>query len=526
MVDQPDHPAYVQALLRPAAFDHPATNIRLIETHISWVVLAGGYAYKVKKPLDLGFLDFSTVERRRAACEDEVRLNQRLSPEIYLGVVDITEQIDGFRIGGSGPSVEPVVQMRRLPDEGMLPSMLQRGLVDSHLVRQIAEELASFHARAGRGPDVSRFGRLDTIRANWDENFEQMRPFVPSIIQPDVNDAIRTFVGEFIAHQAPLFDERVRRGRVCDGHGDLHAANICVVEGRPRFFDCLEFNPRFRCADVAAEVAFFAMDLDHFGRADLSDDFVSAYVATSDDRGLLNLLTFYKCYRAYVRGKVRCLRLVGAPGRTAVDADRIAADAAVYMDLAWSYAGGTGTAQIVVTFGPPAGGKSTLARALASRLGLVHLSSDMTRKQLAGLRPTDRGDATINAGIYSPEMTAATYAELRRQAGRWLGRGRSVVLDATYGQASERDAIRTLAERSGSRLVLLSCQADEATIRRRLAARADDSSTVSDARLEQWPALRDAFQPPRDDENAHVIDTGGSLDQTTAQALRALRGRA
>jgi uncharacterized protein len=519
----PDRPAYVAALLHPDAYPHPATDVRLFETHISWVVLAGPYAYKVKKPVDLHFLDFSTVERRRSACADEVRLNRRLSPDIYLGVLDIVERDGAFHLGGAGTPVEPVVWMRRLPEEGMLPNLLARDQVDPALVRRIARTLARFHERAAHGPGVDEFGSVATIRENWQENFEQTAPFVGSIVAPAIDQAIQRYVRRFMAEHASLFEQRIREGRIREGHGDLHAASICVVDGRPRFFDCLEFNPRLRCSDVAAEVAFLAMDLEHFGRADLSHAFVTAYVRAGGDEALARLLPFYACYRAYVRGKVRCLRRA-EPDASPAERERAAAEARAYFDLAWAHAGGLVQPLLAVTMGLPASGKSTLARALASRLGLVHLSSDAVRKQLAGLRPTDRGDRALNTGTYAPEMTRKTYAALRRRAARWLRRGRSVVLDATYGQAAERDRLRRLAARLGVRLVLLSCQAEEVVIRQRLAARAADPNVVSDARLEHWPALHAAFQWPGDGEAAAIVDTGTSDDAALEQALAALRG--
>ena len=519
-------PPVVAALLRPEAYPHPADDIRLHETHAAWVVLAGPYAYKVKKPVDLGFLDFSTVERRAAVCADEVRLNRRLCPDVYLGVVDLVQRDGRYFVEGPGRPVEPAVRMRRLPESGMLPDLLATGRADARLVRRIARHLARFHAVAATGPGVDEHGSLATVRANWEENFAQSEPWVGDILARPVYDAIAAYVRGFLTEHGGLVEGRVARGRVREGHGDLHAASICVEGRRLYLFDCLEFSPRFRCADVAAEVAFLAMDLDHHGRADLSAASVDAYVRASGDAELLRLLDFYRCYRAYVRGKVQGLRLeelrAAADDRSA-HAARAAAEARAYFDLAWAYAGGLARPASIVVMGLPASGKTTLARALAGRLGLVHVSSDLVRKELAGLGPTERRADPFGQGLYDPAATRRTYAALRRRAARWLRRGRSVVLDATFGRAAERAAVRRLASRAGARLVVLACEADDATLRERLAARAAEGGSASDARLEIWPALRAAFSRPAELPEAIALDATAPPDVLVERAIAAVR---
>ena len=515
-------PPPVAALLRPAAYPHPADDLHLHETHVSWVVLAGPYAYKVKKPVDLGFLDFSTPERRAAACADEVRLNRRLCPDVYLGVVRLVERRGAYFVGGTGRPVEPAVRMRRLPDAGMLPNLLATGAVDARLVGRIARRLARFHARAATGPGVDEYGGPATVRANWDENFAQTAPFVGRMVPASVQEAIVAYVERFLAEQRALLERRVAAGRIREGHGDLHAGSICVEGRRLQLFDCLEFSARFRCADVAAEVAFLAMDLDHYGRADLAAAFVDAYVRDGGDRELARLLDFYKCYRAYVRGKVASLRLA-EPGLAPAQEVDVVAEARAYFDLAWAYTGGLARPTLVVTMGLPASGKTSLARALARRLGLVHLASDVVRKELAGLQPTEHGGAGFGQGLYDPATTRRTYATLRRRAGRWLRRGRSVVLDATFGRVAERAAVRRLAARTGARLVVFHCRAAKATLRERLAARAGDSGVVSDARLEHWPALRAAYAEPAELAGVVAVDTTATPADVVGRALAALR---
>jgi aminoglycoside phosphotransferase family enzyme len=331
-------PSLVASLLQPQAYPHPAEDIELHETHISWVILAGPFVYKIKKPVDLGFLDFTTLERRATDCDDEVRLNRRLCPDVYLGIVEIVERDGSYFVGGPGRPVEPAVWMRRLPDEGMLPSLLAHKAVSPDLIRSIARRLAEFHAEAATGVGVDVYGSLATVRGNWAENFAQTDPFIGRTLAPPIRAWIGDFVERFLAEQGGLLERRVAEGRIRDGHGDLHAASICVEGRQVQIFDCLEFAPRFRCSDVAAEVAFLAMDLDHFGRADLGTAFVDEYVLRSGDAELRELLSFYLCYRAYVRGKVASLRL-NEPDLSAEDQAAITSEARAYFDLAHRYAG-------------------------------------------------------------------------------------------------------------------------------------------------------------------------------------------
>ena len=501
-------------LLRPEAFPHPARDLRLIETHISWVILAGDFAYKLRKPVNFGFLDFTTLAQRRADCEAEVALNRRLCPDLYLGVVEIVQRDDGhLYFGGGGVPVEPAVQMRRLPESGMLPKLLERGDCDGRLLQRLAQKLAAFHAAAATGPGVDEYAGLEALRVNWDQNFAQA-----TLIEPAKRDAVRVYVDRFLTYNPELLRRRVETGRIRDGHGDLHAASVCVMRRRLYLFDCVEFSARFRCADVAAEVAFLAMDLEHLGRADLATIFVDAYVRSSGDADLRMLLDFYKCYRAFVRGKVLAFRLA-EPNLEAGTRSRIATEAHAYFDLAFAYANPLPQPMLIVTMGRPASGKTTLANSLAGRLGLVHLSSDVTRKHLVGLRATVHTRDSFESGMYTRGMSRRTYAVMRRKAARWLRHGRSVVLDATYGQPSERVALRQLARHTGARLYVIVCRADEALLQSRLVARSKDPRSTSDARPEIWPALRAAFVEPTDMHIAFEADTSQSADVLLGQLI-------
>jgi aminoglycoside phosphotransferase family enzyme/predicted kinase len=519
-------PPLVRALLRPEAYGHAAGDIRLHETHCSWVVLVGRYAYKLKKPVSLGFLDFGTVERRAAACAEEVRLNRRLSPDLYLGVVWIVERDGAYFVGGRGRPVEPAVRMRRLPEAGMLPQLLARRAIGPRLLSRLAVGLAAFHATAPTGPGVDEWGSPAAVRANWEDNFAQTAALDPRTLPVDARAAVERYTSRFVEQQAPLLARRVAEGRIREGHGDLHAASVCLDRHRLRFFDCLEFAPRYRCGDVAAEVAFLAMDLDHYGRTDLAVAFVDAYVRASGDVELPDLLDFYKCYRAYVRGKVLGVRLQQGSLPAAAAAD-IADEAGAYFELARAYADRAARPLpplLVAVMGPPASGKTTVARALAGRLGLVHLSSDVVRKELVGLRPTQHDAAPFGTGLYAAQATRRTYAALLERSRHWLCRGHAVVLDATFGRPVQRAALERLARRCRARLVVLVCRADEALLRARLAARANEAACTSDARLELWPALRAAFVPPAEVRSAVVLDTTAPAALTVRRALEAVRG--
>lgn len=517
------HPRIVADLLRPDAYEPPADDLHLHETHSSWVVLAGPYAYKLKKPVNLGFLDFTSIERRRADCAEELRLNRRFSPEVYLDVVEVTEHDGHYRIGGEPGSGEPAVWMRRLPEEGMLPAKLARGDVDMRLARRIGRTLAKLHGRAETGPDIDAYGSPSSVIANWQENFNQMGPFVGRTISSDVNEDIRTYVDQFVRKQAPLLERRVAEGNVRDAHGDLHAASICIDDGQILLFDCLQFAPRYRCADLASEVAFLAMDLEYHCRTDLAWAFVDSYVRASGDDELLSLLDFYTCYRAYVRGKVRSLRLAQTEQASGGERDPLIAESRAYFDLAWAHARGLPRPLMMVTMGLPASGKTTLARALAGRLGLVHISSDVARKTMAGIAPTRRGSDAFGSGLYDPAMTRRTYAALRRDAARWLRRGRGVVVDATFGNPGERAQMQQLAHRLGTDLHVVLCDSDDATLIERLERRATEHGVVSDARIELWPELRAAFTPPDEQPSVLRVDATRNMEQTTEQALALLR---
>ncbi len=330
----PELPELIQSLLNPKAYPDPTPKVELMQTQISYIFLAGEYVYKIKKPVDMGFLDYTTLEKRLYFCKKEVELNQRLAKDVYLGVVPITKEKD-YVIGGKGEAEEYAVKMRRLPQEKMMDVLLKQNKVTPAMVEKVATVLVNFHKKAVTSDEITRLGGIDAVIQNTSENFLQTEQYFGVIIAPETYRRIKTYTENFIKNSRALFLKRMAEGRVRDCHGDLHTAHICFYQGIS-IYDCIEFIDRLRYTDVAADIAFLAMDLDHYGRQDLSKIFINSYVKRSGDEELLKLLNFYKCYRAYVRGKIGCLHY-DDKYISADEKNRIAANAQNYFKLAESY---------------------------------------------------------------------------------------------------------------------------------------------------------------------------------------------
>ena len=324
----------VEALMKPEAYEE-AEQIELKQTHISWVFLTGKFVYKVKKAVDFGFLDFSTLEKRRFFCEKEVELNRRLCGDMYLEVVPVNRS-DVIKIGGEGETVEYAVKMKRIPEDKIMTRLLEEDKVDKKLVDRMAKIIADFHSKAETNRRIGEFGSLPMIETNWRENFEQSREFIGKTISPESYGLIHERIDGFMTENAAFFAKRVAENQIRECHGDIHSGNIFVAD-RIYIFDAIEFNERFRFCDVASDIAFLAMDLDFKNRSDLSSFFVERYVKYSGDRELEKLLLFYKCYRAYVRGKVVSFRL-NDPSVGKEEKNAAKKEAKAYFELATGYA--------------------------------------------------------------------------------------------------------------------------------------------------------------------------------------------
>jgi aminoglycoside phosphotransferase family enzyme/predicted kinase len=483
----------LSALQDPRVYPERPPKVELVQTHISAIFLTGRHAYKIKKPVDFGFLDFTTLEKRKFYCQQEVELNRRLSPEIYLGVVEIRIHRERISLGeGPGEVIEYAVFMKQLPPDCTMDRWLARGAVTPSLIEKIATKLAHFHARAATNPEIAAFGEIQTVRGNVEENFTQTEKYVGRALSPDTYREIREGTRSFMEHSLPLFQKRVTEGRIRDCHGDLHLQHICLAE-EILIFDCIEFNQRFRYSDVAADIAFLLMDLDYHGEPLLSAELAFHYLLTSRDWPIFLLLNFYKSYRAYVRGKVTCFRLDDPVISEAEKASALQ-EARRYFSLSHHYAQKLNRPALLITCGLMGTGKSTLARSLSGALGWELLRSDVLRKELAQIPPLEHRYEDFHRGIYSPDSSRRTYEALLDRAFGLLISGRSVILDASFQKQLDRQRAWDLAKKANADFLLIECLCAEEEIRRRLAHRAVEKNEPSDGRWELFAGQKKEYQ--------------------------------
>lgn len=506
-----------KALMRPESYPEPTGPIEHRETHVSHLYFTDHHVYKIKKPVDFGFLNFTTLDRRRFYCLEEVRLNRHFCPDTYLDVIEIRQNAGRIRIDGAGEIIDYAVRMRRLPAERMLVHLLQ--IKDPALpmeMRRVGQRIARLHRSADIiRCDVGGRSDLDTIHHNWQENFIQTAPFVGHTLVEHGQALCAAYVERFLAEQTPLLRFRQKAGFVREGHGDLHAEHICLTDP-VRIYDCIEFNRRFRVADITADLAFLLMDLDFRQRRDLAGIVLRAYreeFGADDD--LPRLLPFYKLYRAWVRGKVESLLFAD----TAADTEsRTAAGkrARRYFGLALGY---LCPPVLVMTCGLMGVGKTTVGDRLAAVLGVSLLRSDELRKELADVPLTAGRDEPFGAGLYSTEMSTRTYDLLLKRALAALTDGRPVIADASFLSRDERHRFAAAARKSGVSAIvaLMECPSEVALAR--LDRRQAEGYDASDGRRELAADQARLFEPPAPDENIIRIDTTTDVDYNVQRLL-------
>lgn len=490
-------PPLIRALLSdPRCYDHAVSELRLIETHISWVVLTGEVAYKIKKPVDMGFLDFSTLARRQQACDDEVRLNRRLAAEFYLGVVAITGSAESPRINAAGLPFEYAVKMRQFSCDATLDRLDERGELGVVQIDRLAARLARFHlAECARAPLDSPWGEPEMVARPVAENFQHLVERLNDPAERRLLAKLQSWSNAEHQRLTPLLRERKRDGFVRECHGDLHLGNLAWVGGHLVIFDCIEFNAGLRWIDVISEVAFCYMDLLHRRHADLAMRFLNAWLEISGDYEGLALLRYYAVYRALVRAKVAVLR-AGQSGGGAQNR----AEASACLLLAEQLAQNDAPQQLWITHGLSGSGKTTLTQSLLQQQGMIRVRSDVERKRLAGLEASARGGGGIAQGLYALESSRRTYEHLARLAGSVLAAGWPVVVDAACLARWQRDLFRELAQCRGVEFRILDIQADIAMLRERVGRRAAKGHDASEADLRVLQHQIETAQPLEEDE--------------------------
>lgn len=506
----------VEALRSPSVYPDNPQEIRTAETHISYLFFTGNHAYKIKKAVDFGFLDFTTLEKRKFFCRQEVRLNSRLSPDVYLGVVEIKERDGHITLDGEGKTIEYAVKMREMPQEGMLNKLVAEGQATPELMARIAQKIALFHKEADTTPEIASFGDVSVIKKNTQENFIQTVHYIGKSISREQYDFISARTMDFIDRNKGLFAERKTGGRVRDCHGDLHLGAICVEGECVHIFDCIEFNDRFRYSDTAADIAFLTMDLEFNDRFDLSSALLKYYIKFSGDSDLPLVLRFYKSYRAYVRGKVMSFMLdeEEVPQEQKVKALTAAKR---YFGLAYSY---FMQPTLIIMSGLMGTGKTMVANRLGEAIGAKVIRSDVLRKELAGIPMDEHRYEEFGKGLYTEAFSEKTYAELHKEAVEPLKAGRPTILDASYKSKAERERAAAMAREQGVRIFIIECICDEKTVKSRLTERMEKKE-VSDGRWEIYEAQKKAFEEITDNEGRLIrIDTARPMDESIELVLK------
>lgn len=510
------------ALLAPECYPHAAAGVELVETHISWVLLAGDYAYKVKKPVNLGFVDFSTLEARRQYCEEELRLNRRFAPGLYLEVVEIRGPAHAPRISGAGPLLDYAVKMRRFSQDALAKRLLVRGELTPQLVSGFAGWLARFHESLPPQAGAREHGSPQAVLANALQNFDQIAPLVRAPEDTLALAALREWtLREFEARRAE-FGARHAASSIRECHGDLHLGNIVLEEGRLVAFDCIEFNAALRWNDVMSEVAFLVMDLVDRGAPQLAWLALNAYLEESGAYPGLAVLRFYVVYRALVRAKIHLMR-AREPGMSEQEAARIEAAFRGYLALAaaWST---PGAPQLVLMHGYSASGKSAIALELAQACGAIRVRSDVERKRLHGLAANARSHSEVGDGLYSAQATEATYARLAQAARAIVGAGYTAIADAAFLRRAERAPLIEVAAALAAPALLIDVQAPAELLEQRIASRAKDAHEPSEASIEVLAHQAAQAQPVEPDERLQVLTVDGR-DALAPQAMRELARR-
>ncbi|MCX5848036.1 MAG: AAA family ATPase [Deltaproteobacteria bacterium] len=518
------HLQLIKAMKRVEFYPNNPAEIELIETHISYVFIAGDVVYKIKKPVCFDFLDFTSLEKRKFYCEEELRLNRRLAPETYLDVVAISRNDRGNITLGEGVEViDYAVRMKKLPADRMLKTMLFKGLADVKVMDDVAKKIADFHQNAQTGGHIDKMGDIENIRHNNEENFAETINYINITIPKYQYKFITNCTEKFLAENKNLFRRRVADHKIRDCHGDLHLEHICV-DDEIIIFDCIEFNERFRCGDVAEDVAFLTMDIDFNGYSQYADAFIESYIKHSGDTDLPLLLNFYRCYYAYVRGKVTSF-LLDQEELQESERRQITKNAAQYFDLAYTYATRLDKPVLILTAGLMGSGKSYQARALTARLGAEIIRTDILRKDSFNIKPTERRFEDFGQGIYSDDISRLIYDKAYDLAAQKIKQGKAVIIDASFKRRAERQKAMEMARKLGVRFYILECICSDEITKNRLEKRMREKDNASDGRWELFQEQKNDFdtinEVPADSH--FIIDTSVEPETTRQKIIRKIK---
>jgi len=520
----------VSFLESATSYPHRPPEVRLMQTHISWVFIAPPFVFKVKKPVNFGFLDFSSLEKRHHFCQRELELNRRLCPEVYLAVVPIYKSASGFFFNTEGEIAEYSVKMRELRHGWFLSELLAKGLVGETEINRVISCLHRFYESETPTPEIEQWGTPEKLKISTDENFRQVEPFVGKAISPVALETIRHFTNSFYVSNEDLFRNRIRQHRIRDCHGDLHLDHVHLTPEATTIFDCIEFNDRFRFTDIANDLAFLAMDFDFEGKRELGNLLLRNAARKFRDPGMLKITNFYKCYRAFVRGKVESIQATASDAEDIVgwarrlpNSEEHEKQAARYFRLALRYATSGSEPLVLVVMGRVGAGKTTVARQLGAELDWPVFSSDQIRKTLAGVALTERTAPELRDKIYSERMTEQTYKKLLEHGLLALETHNGVVLDATFSSRAHREFLHKECENARVGFQFVELDVDLGEIERRLRARNESTKEISDARLEDLEKLNATYEPPSElAPDLIKISADNSVSDTVKAVLQQL----
>lgn len=494
----------IASLLKPDIYDHPVESVELVETHISWVLLTGQFAYKIKKPVNFGFLDFSTLEKRKFYCGEELRLNRRLAPDLYLDVVSIYGSEENPVLKGQGPAIEYAVKMKQFPQSSQLDRMLKAEGLDKSIIDKLARKVAQFHLSNNPAGESSHYGDLEHIQQPILENFQHIRN---NINDRNINPLLvklENWSKKQLEALAPILQQRKEQGAVRECHGDMHLRNIAFWEDNIIIFDCIEFNPNFHWIDVISEIAFLVMDLEDRNQHGLAQHFLNSYLEITGDYEGLRLLPMYKVYRAMVRAKVDALRASQEQPRTQ-EYEQTFKDFLQYLKLAESYTHPSKPC-LLINHGVSGSGKSFTTRIILEKYPAVQIRSDVERKRLFQVRKGNDKFNNINQGIYTAEATRRTYDKLIELARTLLDAGFSVVIDAANLKLEQRQLFVKLAKEMQVPYFILNYKASVETLRERVKQRTQLGEDMSDATLTILKHQLANYEPLTEEEKPFTID--------------------